>query len=149
MGYINTESIKNWSDNHIVNDNFDDFLLDLSTTNDLISILKTDIITQESMDFYLKAYQELLLYGYSNWETIQEEMIKLFQNNFVVDNDSFFFSRLSDDYFLRKDGLSENMDMPNELYEFLNKYKNIKIIFIDLPLMTVDDISLNEILYNN
>ena len=146
MGYIKTESVKNWADSHIATGNFDDFLIDSSTTNDLISVLKIDPISEESIDFYLKAYQKLLLNGYSNWEAIQEEMIKLYHNNFVIDNDSFFFSRLSDDYSLRKDGLSENMDMPNELYDFLKKYQNIKIEFIDLHLIIIDDISLNEIL---
>lgn len=146
MGYISMNSAKNWADNHIANNKFDDFLIDLSTTNDLISILKPDTITPESIDFYLKVYQVLLLDRYSQWETIQEEILKLYQNKFLMDDDNFFFSRLKDDYFLRKDGLSENMDMPNELYAFLNKYENVKIDKVDLPPIIIDYINVIEIL---
>lgn len=145
-GYIDEKSIVNWADSRILNNNFDETISELSVSNDVLHILKRNAIEKESIDFYLKVFEQLFTLGYSNLEVIQEEILKLYHNKFIEDNDDFFLTRLLDNYYLKKDGFSTNMDLPKELQKYLTKFERLEIKYYDLPIIVIDYIVINEIL---
>ena len=78
-----------------------------------------------------KGFNKLLMNGIFNlevdWNVKRSILMKYWgiYSDFL-DEEYEFFSRLSDDFYLRKDGLPGCMIMPEELYSYLNKYNKTK-----------------------
>ncbi|WP_165024364.1 MULTISPECIES: hypothetical protein [unclassified Dysgonomonas] len=139
MGYLSSENIIKWADNEIVNGNNNPAIIDISLSkadnNQIISSL--NILPKDEVStivvYYYSLYNTLLKTKKLKWNLIEEELYRLYQNNFINGyNNDLFFTRLADDYHLRKDGFTGNMKMPDELNTFLSKYNYDIQIFKNL-----------------
>lgn len=142
FNYILKDYIIDWADDQIVNKgNNEDYIIELSfssnkTEKEILAML-SNYITDDynlTIEFYFSQFNMLIKKGYYNWERVEEEIVKFYKSNFITeDTEDLFYSRIIDDYYLRKDGFSGNMNMPKELLQFLSKYSLTDSIYEDLP----------------
>lgn len=130
LGEISTDEILAWSDKNIMDDRTDELFVDLSTLSSkneehIIKILKQyeKEASEEQQTKFEKVLFGFLIKDITNWKLIQTKLMKYFEisNNGKINYDNEFSIRLKDDYFLRKDGFTGSMEMPQELREYLEQ----------------------------
>lgn len=163
MGYLTLQKISHWADKKILTntDNLqEDILLDISSCSkelEMISVLSKyrNVGCENILDYYLSLYKVLGKENKLSYDILSVEILAAygvcnnsFQDQSFIDIDvakyGLFFSRLSDYIELRKDGYSGNMNMPQELIDFLSDYNNNIQIFKELD-FTVKNISINQV----
>lgn len=140
--YILKEYIIEWADNQIVNkNNYKDYIIDLSfssnkTEKEILALLSNYTTDDNNLaiEFYFSTFRKLMKEGYYSWQMVEKEIVKFYENEFIKkDTEDLFYSRIIDDYYLRKEGFSGNMKMPKELLQFLSKYSLADSIYEELP----------------
>lgn len=130
LGLISVDEIVAWSDRNIVEDRIDDLFIDLSTTSSKTKYEIAKILerfeyetTKEEQTKFEKILFSFLLKEIRNWEKVQEQLLIYFNLKYKKEfnYDEEFPIRLNDDFYLRKDGFSGNMNMPRELQDYLQK----------------------------
>lgn len=145
LDLISIEEILKWSDKNIIDNHTNDLFLDLSSLNKsnniklkIINLLEKfeKEITEEKFKQFERVLFIFLLKNIKNWKFVQKQLVIYFDIKYKTTNyDDEFSFRLKDDYFLRKDGFSGCMKMPNELRLFLEERtlnKDIKENFFDI-----------------
>ncbi len=132
---VSREELLDWSDKNIMLDYSDQIFIELSsiTKNDkdsrIIDVLKANSVPLNRKDFE-KLTTVVLSYlsmEIENWEKVQKKLVlyySLIEDCFFEESE--FWSRLKDDYYLRQDGYSGCMRMPKELKQFFDSL-SIKI----------------------
>ena len=133
LGLITKEEIISFSENRLVNSNYDDIMLDIASLSIESSINKfsevLDEINIKKIDFF-ECHYKIIYYlkkEYSNWKHLQIQLIKYhdIMKTHLDFYDFEFWSRIRDDFELRKNGFSGCMDMPYELEKYLNEKNKI------------------------
>lgn len=138
LDYLSVEEFTDWINLKISNNENESYFIDFIYNKerkkwDVIELLKnyvSDDFTKAS-EYFFSQFYNLIHSGYYDWEEVENELVKFYENDFVEKN--IFFVRLKDDFLLRKDGFSGNMDMPKELMFFLEKHKLCNT-YIDLTI---------------
>lgn len=129
---ISRKAILKWSDKNILNGTVDNVFIELSSilSNDDDSKI-TEILERYSSnlnreDFY-SFHQYLMCFIFLNikdWKSIHRKLIVYYVYfKYYLDNDDFeFWSRLKDDYQLRRDDFTGCMQMPKELKKYLKSF---------------------------
>lgn len=128
LDLIKKEEIISFAETEILKEKYDDIFLEIaslsesSDKNKLFEILFDEQNISDS-EFH-KLYPVLIHYiikSVNKWEELQLKLIR-FNNEYPTylnNMDYEFWSRLKDDYFLRKSGFSGCMKMPKELNIFI------------------------------
>lgn len=153
MSYLTSKQIIEWADNKIIEGDMSEWLLNISLSNGnkniILHELKTQILEEKlyaTTDiYYFSLYRILLNNKVYDWKYISKEIYKLYLNNLIsISDPEFFFSRLVDYIELIRDGFTGNMDMPNELIEFLSNYNEEITIFKELD-FNVGGVKISEL----
>jgi len=134
LDLITREDLLEWSNLNLINGKLDEVFIELSsitsknTNEQIISILNNrsekKITKNEFQKFHL-IFLSFVFNSYSDWKDIQNILVKYdsINSEYFEEREFEFWSRLKDDYTLRKEGFTGCMNMPSELNEYFNKYQ--------------------------
>jgi len=142
LKYFNKKQIGDWASKKVMENCNDINIIELTfienkSNNETLTLLNL-LIGEMSMNdiqfinqYYLGFFKEELVgkKTKSNWIAIENEILKYFSldDDLASGNDiSWLISILSNDYSLRKDGLTGVMKMPQDLILLLDKFENFK-----------------------
>lgn len=126
---ISLEQLINWADDQISIGDDRELIFELSLSaskpnSTILEILYNSINDSDQIEFcgtfklFLKEINNVY-----DWSDQQEKLMIVYHKfKELLDSDNVFWSRLVDDYQLRKDGFTGCMDMPNELNQFINSH---------------------------
>jgi hypothetical protein len=132
LGYYTNIDVIIWADK-LINEGDDDLrLIDISlagnqNTNTIIEILNL-IEEPEACEtvkmYYFSFFNKLLEEQTTNWLSIERELLRFIEliPECILDFERDYFSRLHNDYSLRKEKLQSPMIMPQDLESFLKSY---------------------------
>lgn len=133
LDFISSKELIEWSDSKLADNLFKDLFLDLSSlpknysrsdVNDILNVLEQNFSSKE----FEKFHSIVLSYLYKDlddWKLVQYKLLHYFEffDTSILKVDYHFKSRLRDDYYLRKDGFSGCMNMPDELEDYFEKFR--------------------------
>lgn len=130
---IDKKSIVSWADFNINNGDFDNTVLELSlikskTNNEIISLLNKIANNEKGnnvqyvVNIFMGVFYIEIIKNPKLWLTIEKKIVEI-KNILGYNSDEVFFSRIEDDYSLRKEGFSGCMNLPNELISYLSNYE--------------------------
>jgi|SRR5690606_2992655 len=142
FNYLLKDDIIDWADSQIINNNNDEnYIIELSfssgkTEKEILALLNNYMTDDynSAIEFYFSMFNKLMDEGYYDWQKVVKEIVRFYENDFIKeDTEKIFYSILVDDYYLRNDGYSGIMKMPEALYSFLSKYKIKNSNYQELP----------------
>ncbi len=131
LGLINKDELISFCENKILQNYYNDMCiniasLSLNVSNQIfLETLKENNIAKMDFSFCHPLILYYLKKETADWKKLQMKMIKYYDIcKKKLDFENFeFWSRIKDDYELRKDGFSGCMKMPKELFDYINTYK--------------------------
>jgi len=127
--------IQRWAEKKINEEHYDDDIAELLFSRnkekgeviELLNRLENGSDDKIVKSFFLSLfYQELKNNRKKYWKNIEKKMYELFSIDDLKKDD--FILRLNDDYLLRREGFSGNINQPVELFNYLKNENNELLI---------------------